>query len=54
MGFANPSQSAEGIHTRLFSRAFIFQSGNNPPVVFVSADIGMVDQGIKFTVKNKF
>lgn len=51
MGYANPSQTSKGIHTRLFSRAFIFQSGDDPPAVFVSADIGMVDQALKFKVK---
>lgn len=49
MGYASLDQSARGIHTRLFSRAFIFKSGEEM-VVFVSADIGMVDQGLKFTV----
>lgn len=50
MGYANPSQSAQGIHTRLYSRAFIFESGGKR-VVYVSADIGMVDQAIKTQVR---
>jgi neutral ceramidase len=49
MGYANPSQSARGIHTRLFSRAFIVKEGENR-VVFVSADIAMIDQATKFEV----
>ncbi|CAL8074457.1 unnamed protein product [Orchesella dallaii] len=56
MGYANPSQSAKGIHTRLYSRAFVFRDGPNtddPLVAFVSADIGMVDQLIKFRVVEK-
>lgn len=52
MGYANFNQYAEGIHTRLFSRAFIFQSRDNPDdiVTFVSVDVGMVDHGIKHSV----
>jgi len=50
MGYASLDQSAGGIHTRLFSRAFIFESDDDAPVVFVSVDIGMLDQGIKTEV----
>ena len=49
MGYANPAQSARGIHIRLFSRAFIIESGGSR-VVFVSVDAGMIDQAIKFEV----
>ncbi|XP_062859534.1 neutral ceramidase [Trichomycterus rosablanca] len=49
MGYANPSQIAGGIHTRLFSRAFIVDDGSKR-VVFVSADIGMVSQRLRLEV----
>lgn len=49
MGYANPSQTAAGIHTRLFSRAFIVDDGIKR-VVFVSADIGMVSQRLRLEV----
>ena len=29
MGYAQPSQISQGLHTRLFARAFIFQSNTN-------------------------
>ncbi|CAH1793813.1 unnamed protein product, partial [Owenia fusiformis] len=51
MGYANPSQTTEGIHTRLFSRAFIVadkQAKNR--VVFVSVDCGMVSRTMKMGV----
>ncbi|XP_060794882.1 neutral ceramidase isoform X1 [Neoarius graeffei] len=49
MGYANPDQTAGGIHTRLFSRAFIVDDGSKR-VVFVSADIGMVSQRLRLEV----
>lgn len=49
MGYASLTQSATGIHTRLWSRAFVFESEGSR-VVYVSADIGMVDQAIKTQV----
>ncbi|KAM9462913.1 neutral ceramidase [Clarias gariepinus] len=49
MGYANPDQSAGGIHTRLFSRAFIVDDGSKR-VVFVSAEIGMVSQRLRLEV----
>ncbi|XP_053495958.1 neutral ceramidase [Ictalurus furcatus] len=49
MGYANPDQTAGGIHTRLFSRAFIVDDGSTR-VVFVSADIGMVSQRLRLEV----
>uniref|UniRef100_A0A4W4E0J3 Neutral ceramidase n=1 Tax=Electrophorus electricus TaxID=8005 RepID=A0A4W4E0J3_ELEEL len=49
MGYANPKQTAAGIHTRLFSRAFIVDDGSRR-VVFVSADIGMVSQRLRLEV----
>ncbi|XP_072522781.1 neutral ceramidase [Salminus brasiliensis] len=49
MGYANPDQTAGGIHTRLFSRAFIVDDGSKR-VVFVNADIGMVSQRLRLEV----
>ncbi|XP_046709278.1 neutral ceramidase [Silurus meridionalis] len=49
MGYANPDQTAGGIHTRLFSRAFIVDDGNKR-VVFVSVDMGMVSQRLRLEV----
>ncbi|XP_066548984.1 neutral ceramidase [Amia ocellicauda] len=49
MGYANFEQTAAGIHTRLFSRAFIVDDGTRR-VVFVSADIGMVSQRLRLEV----
>ena len=48
MGYGKPSQRTSGIHQRLFSRAFVIASPcNGRRVVFVSADLGMVFQGVK-------
>ncbi|XP_073684665.1 neutral ceramidase [Garra rufa] len=49
MGYANTMQTARGIHTRLFSRAFIVDDGSKR-VVFVTADIGMVSQRLRLEV----
>uniref|UniRef100_A0A674BBM8 Neutral ceramidase n=1 Tax=Salmo trutta TaxID=8032 RepID=A0A674BBM8_SALTR len=49
MGYANVEQTAAGIHTRLFSRAFIVDNGSKR-VVFVTADIGMVSQRLRLEV----
>uniref|UniRef100_UPI003AAB5B7B neutral ceramidase isoform X1 n=1 Tax=Centroberyx gerrardi TaxID=166262 RepID=UPI003AAB5B7B len=49
MGYANPQQTAAGIHTRLFSRAFIIDDGRRR-VVFVTADIGMMSQRLRLEV----
>ncbi|XP_036405721.1 neutral ceramidase [Megalops cyprinoides] len=49
MGYANLDQTARGIHTRLYSRAFIVDDGSKR-VVFVSADIGMVSQRLRLEV----
>lgn len=53
MGYANPDQTAGGIHTRLFSRAFIVDDGSKR-VVFVSADIGMVSQRLRLEVIQRY
>ncbi|XP_061081120.1 neutral ceramidase [Conger conger] len=52
MGYANLGQTAGGIHTRLFSRAFIVDDGRKR-VVFVTADIGMVSQRLRLEVLNE-
>ncbi|XP_032795004.2 neutral ceramidase [Daphnia magna] len=49
MGYASPSPLTSGIHTRLYSRAFVIDDGNNR-VVFVSADVCMIDQAVKTEV----
>ncbi|XP_017260731.2 neutral ceramidase-like, partial [Kryptolebias marmoratus] len=49
MGYANPQQKAAGIHTRLYSRAFIIDDGNQR-VVFVTADVGMISQRLRLEV----
>ncbi|XP_071370157.1 neutral ceramidase, partial [Centroberyx affinis] len=49
MGYANPQQTAAGLHTRLFSRAFIIDDGRRR-LVFVTADIGMMSQRLRLEV----
>uniref|UniRef100_A0A8C9WBK9 Neutral ceramidase n=1 Tax=Scleropages formosus TaxID=113540 RepID=A0A8C9WBK9_SCLFO len=49
MGYANADQTARGLHTRLYSRAFIVDDGRKR-VVFVSVDIGMVSQRLRLEV----
>uniref|UniRef100_A0A8C4DS38 Neutral ceramidase n=1 Tax=Dicentrarchus labrax TaxID=13489 RepID=A0A8C4DS38_DICLA len=49
MGYANPQQTAAGIHTRLYSRAFIIDDGKQR-VVFVTADVGMISQRLRLEV----
>ncbi|XP_061887832.1 neutral ceramidase-like isoform X1 [Entelurus aequoreus] len=49
MGYANPQQTAAGIHTRLFSRAFIVDDGQHR-VVFVTVDVGMISQRLRLEV----
>ncbi|XP_068115033.1 neutral ceramidase [Hyperolius riggenbachi] len=54
MGYASFDQKAGGLHTRLYSRAFIVaQPDNSKRVVFVSADIGMVSQRVRLEVLQK-
>lgn len=52
MGYANPAQTANGIHLRQYSRAFVFADKNNSSkrFVFVSTDSCMLSQGIKLEV----
>ncbi|XP_049614616.1 neutral ceramidase [Syngnathus scovelli] len=49
MGYANPQQTAAGIHTRLFSRAFIIDDGRRR-VLFVTVDVGMISQRLRLEV----
>lgn len=46
MGYARLTQATSGIHTRLYSRAFII-SNNNERIVYVTADLGFISQAIK-------
>lgn len=46
MGYGKTSLSGEGIHLRLYSRAFIIEQ-NGDRIVFVSADGGMISHPIK-------
>lgn len=49
MGYADPLQFTHGIHTRLFSRAFLI-SNHREEIVYVVAEVCFVDQGIKLAV----
>ncbi|XP_077595165.1 neutral ceramidase [Stigmatopora nigra] len=51
MGYANPGQTAAGLHTRLFSRAFVIDDGRRR-VLFVSVDVGMISQRLRLEVLN--
>ncbi|MBZ4422948.1 neutral/alkaline ceramidase [Myxococcus sp. RHSTA-1-4] len=54
MGYGQLAQQTSGIHQRLRSRAFVIASPcNGKRVVFVSADLGMVFQGVKQQVVEK-
>ncbi|NWU88526.1 ASAH2 ceramidase, partial [Upupa epops] len=54
MGYANMDQVAGGLHTRLYSRAFIVaELDDSKRIVFVSADIGMVSQRLRLEVLKK-
>lgn len=54
VGYGNTSQTTQGIHTRLWSRAFaIGKPGTDNYVMFVSADIQSITQGIHQGVLKK-
>ncbi|WP_367607440.1 neutral/alkaline ceramidase [Legionella sp. W05-934-2] len=54
MGYAKMNQFAKGLHSRLWSRAFIIASPETGKrVVFVSADVGMIFQSVKQGVIKK-
>ena len=46
MGYGDLRHKTSGIHTRLFSRAFIFEEGDNS-IVYVLVDTCMVGQLVK-------
>ncbi|XP_072485033.1 neutral ceramidase isoform X2 [Notamacropus eugenii] len=51
MGYAKSGQTAQGILTRLYSRAFVLaEPESSKRVVFVSIDIGMVSQRVRLEV----
>ncbi len=51
MGYSMPEQRSEGISTRLWSRAFVVeQPCSDGRIVFVSADLGQVFQGVHLEV----
>jgi len=54
MGYANPVQTASGLHLRLYSRAFVVaDTGNKTRVAFASVDMGMASQIVKLEVVKK-
>ena len=54
MGYAHPEQVANGLHTRLFSRAYVVtDSLKASRVAFVTFDGGMTSQLLKIKVIEK-
>lgn len=54
MGYAKFSQQTKGLHTRLYARAFVFESpSSGKRVVFVSADLAMLFSSVKQGVLQK-
>lgn len=54
MGYADPKQLSSGLHSRLWSRAFVIADPKTQKrVVFISADLGMIFQSVKQGVVNK-
>jgi len=54
MGYAMVGQKTAGIHSRLWSRAYVISSPcNGKRVAFVSADVGMIFQAVKQKVVQK-
>lgn len=50
-GYSNWEQQAQGLHTRLRAHAYIIESNQSDNrVAFVSADQGMISQGVKIEV----
>ncbi len=58
-GYAKPGQMTEGIHQRLYSRAFVFATPLTAPqyrnkrVVFVNVDLNQMSQAIKSAVVDR-
>ncbi|MCG7853347.1 MAG: neutral/alkaline ceramidase [Methanosarcinaceae archaeon] len=50
MGMSNLGQQGEGLHTRLFSRAFILVDAQRTRVAVVIVDLGMCSQAVKLEV----
>jgi neutral ceramidase len=51
MGYSMPEQKSEGISTRLWARAFVVEHPcSDSRIVFVSADLGQVFQGVHLEV----
>ena len=50
MGYANPSQTAGGVHIRQYARAFIVSRGDTR-VVFVNIDACMGSKLVKLEVR---
>ena len=50
MGYAFPGQTGRGIHTRLFSRAFVIEDHSGERVVYVSMDLCMSMYSMKMGV----
>uniref|UniRef100_A0A8C4R6C8 Neutral ceramidase n=1 Tax=Eptatretus burgeri TaxID=7764 RepID=A0A8C4R6C8_EPTBU len=50
MGYAHLEQVTAGIHTRLYSRAFIMEDKSSQRTVFVSVEIGMMSQKVRLEV----
>ncbi len=54
MGYAKTDQSTAGIHQRLWARAFAVEEvSNHKRVAIVSADLGVITQGVKQQVMKK-
>jgi neutral ceramidase len=51
MGYAEPSQRGQGIHTRQFSRAFIIQDNTGRRVVYASVEIQGISHAMRRDVK---
>nr|CDS19729.1 neutral ceramidase [Echinococcus granulosus] len=48
MGYGEPSQTGQGLHLRLYSRAFLIKSTSaTRPILFINLDVGMPSQLLK-------
>lgn len=54
-GFVREGQNTEGIHTRLYSRAFVIAESDNPVdrIAFISVDIGSATHNMQLDVVDK-
>ena len=50
MGYANPAQTATGLHGRLFARSFYISQCANPGFIYVTIDNGMCSVALKRNV----